>query len=123
MPLVDEDAGDPPLGQRWRILVVLALVLDARKLLRTAVLAPALGGAVLVEDQRGWGAPGGAALSLGGAVVAPPRRALGVVADAPAAAVHAIVALDELGEGFPRRPIEMSDRIGHGRIHPILGTA
>ena len=46
MSLVDEDAGDPPIRQRWRVLVVLAPVLDARELLRATVLAPALGGAV-----------------------------------------------------------------------------
>lgn len=30
MLLVDVEAGDPPVRPRWRVLVVLALVLDAR---------------------------------------------------------------------------------------------
>ena len=50
--LVDEDAGDPPAGRRWRVLRVLALMLE-REFLRRPVLAPALREFVLVEDQGG----------------------------------------------------------------------
>ena len=101
MPLVDEDAGDSPIRQRWRVLVVLALVLDARELLRAPVLAPALGGAVLVDDERGMSAPRADAILLGLAIVDSPLCALGVIADAPAATVDPVVALDELGERVP----------------------
>jgi hypothetical protein len=38
---------------------------------------------------------------FGLAIVDPLLRTLGVVADAPAAAVNAVVALDEFGEGVP----------------------
>src|SRR6266851_5493768 len=48
---VDVEAGDPPVRPRRRVLVVLALVLDARQFLGAAVLAPSLCGAVLVEDE------------------------------------------------------------------------
>ena len=65
MPLVDVEAGDPPIRSRWRVLVVFAPVLDARELLRAAVLAPALGGAVLVDDQRGMSAAGADPILLG----------------------------------------------------------
>jgi hypothetical protein len=51
VPLVDEEAGDPPVRRRRTVLVVLALVLDARKLGGAAVLAPALCGSVLADDQ------------------------------------------------------------------------
>jgi len=64
MPLVDEDARDPPVRHGWRILVVLALVLDAWKLLRAAVLAPALCEAVPVDDERGMSTPGADAVLL-----------------------------------------------------------
>ena len=57
MPLVDEDAGDPPVRQRWRVFVVLAPVLDPRKLLGAAVLTPALCGAILIDDKRSMSAP------------------------------------------------------------------
>ncbi|MDQ3431324.1 MAG: hypothetical protein M3467_03730, partial [Actinomycetota bacterium] len=40
MPFVDVDAGDPPVRTWRRVLGVLALVLDPREFLGTAVLAP-----------------------------------------------------------------------------------
>jgi len=101
MPLVDEDAGDPPIRPWWSVLVVLALVLDARELFGATVLAPALGGAVLVDDKRGMSAPRAHAILLGVAIVDSLLCALGVIADAPAATVNPVVALDELGEGVP----------------------
>jgi hypothetical protein len=52
MFLIDVEAGDAPVRMWWHVLVVLALVLDAREFLGAAVLAPALCGAVLVEDGR-----------------------------------------------------------------------
>ena len=51
--LVHEEAGDPPARSWRRLLVVLASVLDARKFFGTAVLAPALREAVLVQDEGG----------------------------------------------------------------------
>ena len=46
-------------------------------------------------------APRAHAILLGLAIVDPPLGALGVVADAPAATVNPVVALDKLGEGVP----------------------
>src|ERR1700756_2980415 len=51
MPFVGEDAGDPPARGRRRGLAVLAGVLE-HKLVRTAVLAPALRDLLLIENQR-----------------------------------------------------------------------
>jgi hypothetical protein len=53
MFLVNVEAGDPPVRSRWCVLVVLALVLDAREFLGAAALASSLCSAVLVEDDRG----------------------------------------------------------------------
>ena len=71
VPLVNEHARDAPVRPGRRVLVVLAPVLDARQLLGAAVLAPALGQPVGIEDEGGVGAPGADPLLLGGAVVAP----------------------------------------------------
>ena len=91
MPLVDEYAGDPPI-RPWRsVLVVLALVLDTRELVGATVLAPALGGAVLVDDKRGMSAPRADAILLGVAIVDSLLCAFGVIADAPAAVVNPLL--------------------------------
>src|SRR5262245_46767433 len=101
MPLVDEDACDPPDRQGRGSLVVLTLVIDTRKLVRAPVLAPALCGALVVDDERGMSATGADALFLDLPVVDSSLPALRVVADAPAATVDPVIALDELGEGVP----------------------
>ena len=79
MALVDEDARDPPIGRRRRVLGVLAPVLDPRELGGAAVLAPALGRARLVEHESGVRRPRPDPVLLDGAVVeaasAPPRGA------------------------------------------------
>ena len=56
MALVDEDARDPPARTRRRVLRVLTMMLQP-EFLRTAVLAPALRSAVLVENQAAWARP------------------------------------------------------------------
>src|SRR5690606_9033921 len=84
VPPVDEDARDPPVRTRRRVLVVLAPVLDVRKLLGAAVLRPSLRGAVRVEDEGGVGAIGTHAFLLEGATVEPPLLALRVETEAPA---------------------------------------
>ena len=96
--LVDVDAGDPPVW-RWRgVLVVLALVLDAGKFFGAAVLAPALCGAIRVDDERGVGPASADAILFGRAMADPHplHRALEVVAHAPAAE-NPVVALGKLG--------------------------
>jgi len=114
--LIDVDAGDPPVWGRGRGLVVLAAVLDARKLFGAAVLALALRGAVLVDDERGVRAGFVDAAFLCCTIVrrARPGR-LGVVAHAPAAAEDPVVTLDELGERGPRGRVERPDRMRHCR--------
>jgi hypothetical protein len=57
MFLVDVEAGDPPPRTRRLVLLVVALVLNAREFLGAAVLAPSLCGAVVVEDERAAWAP------------------------------------------------------------------
>src|SRR5215469_15070092 len=112
--LVHEEAGDPPVWRRRSGLVILAPVLDARKFFGTTVLAPALRGAILVEDERGMRAAFLDPAFLCGTIV---RRAcpgrLGVVAHAPAAAEDPVVALDEFGERGPCGCVEPPDRIPH----------
>ena len=76
MPLVDEDAGEPPIRPWRRVLVVLPLVLDSRELRRATVLAPALGGAALVEDKRGMSTPRADAILLGVAIRTRPTLAI-----------------------------------------------
>jgi hypothetical protein len=51
MLLVDVEAGDPPVRSGWRVLLVFAPVLDSRKFLGAAVLAPALSEVTVIEDQ------------------------------------------------------------------------
>jgi hypothetical protein len=51
MPPVGEEAGDPPARRRRWVLAVLTAVPQV-KLVRAAVLAPALGEPVLIENQR-----------------------------------------------------------------------
>src|SRR6266705_3738755 len=102
VPLVNEEAGDPPVRMRRRVILVFTPVLDTGEFLRAAVLAPPLGGAVIVDDQRGMRAASPGPALLPGAVLrrVGPRH-LGVVGHAPASAVNAVVALGELVE---RRP-------------------
>src|SRR4051794_31484184 len=106
MPLVDVEAGDPPVGQRRRILVVLAAVLDTGQLRRTAVLAPALGQSLLVEHECGVRPIGADALLLDRAATAAHPIPLGVEPDAPTAAEHTVVALDQLSKGIPGRRVQ-----------------
>src|SRR4051794_29489081 len=112
---VDVEAGDAPVRTRRGPLVVLAPVLDARKLLRAAELAPALGDAVLVEDQGCVGMAGADPFLLHRPVVHALLAALEVVADAPAATEDAVVALDEVREGLPGVGVQ-----GSGRQHRHL---
>ncbi len=74
----DVEARDAPVRMRGRVLVVLALALDAREFLGAAVLAPALCGAVLVEDERGVSATCPDSVLLNRAMAdSPSARALG----------------------------------------------
>src|SRR5690606_4458753 len=123
VPPVDEDARDPPVRTRRRVLVVLAPVLDVRKLLGAAVLRPSLRGAVRVEDEGGGGAIGPHAFLLEGATVEPPLLALRVETEAPAATEDPVVALYQVREGIPRRGVERSDRVRHGRVPLDRGRA
>jgi hypothetical protein len=90
-------------------------VLDVREFLGAAVLAPALRHAVPVEHQSGVGAIGAHPVLLDGAMADPPLPALRVIADAPADPVDPVVALNEVGEGIPRRGIELANRVPHRR--------
>ena len=82
------------------------------ELLRAAVLAPALRDAVRVEDQRGMRAARLDELLLQGAGIALAASVLAVEGDAPAPAVDAVVALDELREGVPRGRGERARDVG-----------
>src|SRR5262245_57005218 len=113
MSLVDVEAGDPPVRTRRRMLVVLALVLDARQFPGAAVLTPSLCGAVLVEDERGVSAICPNPVLLGRTVTDPPLAGLRVVTDTPAPTKDPVVALNKLGEKCPRRGIQGSDRVRH----------
>src|ERR1700680_3682698 len=111
---VNEEAGDPPVWRSRGGLVVLAPVLDARKFPGAAVLAPALHGAVLVDDERGMRAAFSDPALLSCTIVRRVRPGiLGVIAHAPAAAENPVVALDELGERGPCGCVERPDRIPH----------
>ena len=79
MALVDEDAGDPPARRRRRVLRVFAAVLEIERV-RTAVLAPALRDALLVEDQRGVRAARADQLLLERAGIADAALVLDVIA-------------------------------------------
>jgi hypothetical protein len=113
MLLVDVEAGDPPVGRRRRVLLVLAHVLDAREFLWTAVLTPALCGAVLVEDERGVSATGPDPVLFDRPITDPLLAALRVVTDAPATAEYPVVALDKLRESIPSGCVEGPDRVRH----------
>ena len=117
-PLVDEDAGDPPARRRRRVLRVLTGVLQP-ELLPGAVLAPALREVILVEDQRRMRAASPDQLLLQSAGIADAALVLGVMRDAPAPSVDAVVALDEVGKGVPRRCVERTGLVGsaRGRAH------
>src|SRR6185369_2159202 len=109
--LVDEEAGDPPVRPRRRVLVVGTPVLDAGQLAGTAVLAPPLHDAVLVEHERGVRAAGPDAVLLDRAAHRAPLRPFRVEPEAPAAAEDAVVALDEVRERRPRRGVEGPDGV------------
>src|SRR5258708_6621298 len=115
MFLVDVEAGDAPVRTLRRILLVLAPVLDAREFLGAAVLAPALCGAVLVENERGVSATRPDPVFLYRAIADLLLAALGVVTNAPAPAEDPVVALDKLRECSPGRGVQRSDRV----IHPL----
>src|SRR5215510_332091 len=105
MLLVHPEAGDPPVRTRRRVLGVLSPMLDVGQLLRAAVLAPSLRGALLIQDQRGVCPAGPDSILLDFPVVEP-LLTLRVVTDAPASSEDPVVALDELGECIPRRGVE-----------------
>ena len=67
VPLPDEVARDPPVGQVGETLLVLLAALDPRQLARGPELAPAEA-VVAVEDERGVRRPGPDALELALAV-------------------------------------------------------
>src|SRR5262249_60856725 len=113
-PLGGADALDPPGRARRRVLVVFAPVLDTGELLRTAVLAPPLRGAALVEYQRGVRAAVADPALLPGPVTRRVRVGqLAVEAHAPAAAEAPVVALGQLREGIPRAGVERPGRVRH----------
>jgi hypothetical protein len=64
VPLVDDEARDPPVRARWRILLVLPPVADSRQLFEAAVLRPALRAANGIEDECGVGRRVGATVML-----------------------------------------------------------
>jgi hypothetical protein len=105
MFLIDVEAGDAPVRLWRRVLVVLALVL-AGEFLGAAVLAPALCGAVLVEDERGVSATCPDHVLLNRAMADPFLLALWVETGAPAPAEDPVVALGKLREGIPGRGVE-----------------
>jgi len=116
MFLVDVEAGDPPVRTPRRVLLVLALVLDARKFLGAAVLAPPLRGAVLVEDERGVSATCPNPALLDRAMADPLLAALRVVTNAPTSAEDPVVALDKFREGIPGVGVEGSAGVRHHRV-------
>src|SRR5262249_29301652 len=109
------EARDPPVRPGRRILAVFAAVLNVRKFLRAAVLAPPLRDPVVIKDQRRMRAalpnPG----LLRRAIVDRPSLAwLEVKADAPASAEDAVIALDELREDIPGGLVKWTDCVRHG---------
>jgi hypothetical protein len=104
---VDVEAGDPPVRPRRRVLLVLAPVLDARKLLCVAVLAPPLRSAALIEDERRVRTTCPDPVLLDDAMADPLLAAFRVITDAPAPAEDPVVALDQLREGIPRRCVRV----------------
>src|SRR5215468_583038 len=83
---VDVEAGDPPVGQRRCVLVVLTPMSDAGEFLGASVLAPPLRGAAIVEDERSVGAAGPDAVLLRLTVRKASLGRFRVVPDAPAPA-------------------------------------
>lgn len=101
---------------------MVVLVLDARKLCGAAVLAPALRGAVLVDDQRGVGAARADPALLPGTVLRRVRPGhLGVAGHAPASAVNPVVALGELANAAHADP--SSGRIVYRIAGPPMVSA
>src|SRR5579859_2629757 len=119
VPLVDVEAGDPPVRQRRRVLVVLAPVLDVRELGGAAVLAPPLRGAVVIEDKSRVGAAVADPGLLCRAIVGPLLAGQQVIADAPASAEDAVVAFDKLGERIPGGCVQGAGCVWHHRQSPI----
>src|SRR5579859_7457386 len=121
VPLVDIEAGDPPVRPRRRVLVVLAPVLDVRELAGAAVLAPPLRGAVVIEDQSRVRAAVADPRLLGRAIVRPLLGGHEVISDAPASAEDAVVAFDKLGEGIPGRCVQRTGCVRHHRVLSSTG--
>src|SRR5215469_3756341 len=111
MPLVDEDAGDPPAGRRRWLLAVLTAVPEI-KLVPAAVLAPALREPVIVEHQRRMRVPRTYELLLQRPGITDPGLIRGVKGYAPAASVDPVVALDQLRERVPGGCVQRPCRVG-----------
>ncbi len=124
--LVDEEAGDPPVGWVGRRFAVGAAELDPRQLVGGTELAPA-DAQVAIEDERGVGLTVADTTFLLRPMVGASFPAFRMERDAPAAAPHTVVAFDEPGEVGPRVGVERLDGIaGHRRKlaakHATLST-
>jgi hypothetical protein len=120
MPLVDEDAGDPP-ARSWRwFLFICALVLE-QELISFPVLTPALRDTRLVEHQRRLGTALFHQLLLQGTRFADAALVLRMLHDAPASAVDPVVPSSRgLNDGAARvEDREPRRRRVDGREDPI----
>jgi len=109
---VDEEAGEPVVGHQVLLLLVLRPVIDARQLLRSAVLAPPHRH-VAVEDQGGvrhavFDQPVLQVTVVFRALLLPLRE-VRVEVGAPAPVPHTVVLLGQRRECLPRRGCQRLD--------------
>src|SRR5579859_7463410 len=101
MAFVYKNARNPPVRQWRRVLIVLAPMLKVREFVDIAPLAPPLCKAIFIYHKRMVGTSGPDSFLLNRPVAHTLKAAFRMETDAPAAAVDAVVTLNQLSELVP----------------------